>query len=732
LVEKQLKNVLLIIAFALAFVYRLILLTWQTFPSGSDIGLHESVIKTIMSGKTNFFVNYYHMGGGTSATNPGYHIFVAALITLTSLPDLSAQVIVAALFSAITILCVFLVVRKAWNARAGYIAAFLAAFSGGDLAMLSWGGYPNIIALMLIPTVFFLFMQKDRFSRLAFFGTTSLMISSMFLTHVFSSIIFVIITMATLVFCLFFYKRTGFTRNLAVSWIISLVLGILLISPYLYNVIPAYFGSESTVTGTSASASQALLETRAVATSILIISTVFGLAFFALSKIYKHKTITVPAVLFCTWLIAPAIMTQASLLGVYVDYQRFLYFLYLPLIASITLLALLIVKASKLASRLSFKISKAGLAKQPKMVRNAFFILFSVCLVLALFSTPLLSTPLEGFEETEYYRAMTPPKYDAINWIKSKTPENSVFVADSALGWWISGFAQRPTLSAANPQFLILAHEIEAAEAARNLLTTDYLIDNGLLQINYLDNNTNNVALAGRIGNSFVLHPFFYFKNENMSILYRVNNQPHYMRLNELTTSNIEVKNGSNWASFTITYENKQFTVSEVITIQQGLKFAKINLNIQSKNGQASFDWLNIPFVANGAPTSYPKLVNFEDQSMQSNISLIFPENQLEGTVTFSGDNSDFYELNVNNGGVSSVNFEFSLGFQETASITQNTVNQEITSFDYKKTINAWNMSYVVVTDKAMLTRFLNHQTFSLVFKNEEVGIFKIEQIKIR
>jgi hypothetical protein len=727
LVEKQLKNVLLIITFALAFVYRLILLTWHTFPSGSDIGLHESVIKTIMSDKTSFFVNYYHMGGGTSATNPGYHIFVAALITLTGLPDYLGQVVVAAFFSAITILCVFLLVRKAWNAAAGYIAAFLAAFSAGDITMLSWGGYPNIIALMLIPTVFFLFLQKDRFSRLAFFGATSLMIGSMFLTHVFSSIIFAVITMITLVFCLFFYRKTGFTRNWAASWVISLILGIMLISPYLYNVIPAYFGSESTVTGTSASASQALLETRAVATSILVLSIVFGLAFFALSKIYKHKTLTVSAVLFCTWLIAPAIMTQGYLLGLYVDYQRFLYFLYLPLIACTTLLAVLIGKAPNLASRLSFKISKTGLTSRSKMVRNAFFVLFSVCLVLALFFTPLLSSPQEGFEATDYYRVMTPLKYDAINWIKSNTPENSVFVADSALGWWVSGFAQRPTLSAANPQFLILAHEIEAAEAARNLLTTDYLIDNGYLQINYLDNDTNNVALSGRIGNSFVLHPFFYFKNENISILYRVNNQPQHMRLNELAASNIEVQNGSNWASFTITYENKQFTVSEVITIQQGLKFAKINLDVQSKNGTASFDWINIPFVAYGAPTSYPKLVNFADQSMQANISLVFPENQPENTVKLM-ENKDFYELNVNNNGASSVHFEFSLGFQEGASIMQNTENQGITSFDYKKTINAWNMSYVVVTDKTMFARFLNHQTFSLIFKNEEAEIFSINK----
>ena len=170
LVEKQLKNALIILAFVFAFVYRLILLTWQTFPPGSDIGLHESVINTITSGKTNFFENNYHMGGGTSATKPGYHIFVVALIALTGLPHYLSQALVAAMFSAITIICVFLIVKKAWSTTAGLIAAFLVVFSGGDAAMLSWGGYPNIVALMLMPTVFFLFLQKERLSSLAFFG----------------------------------------------------------------------------------------------------------------------------------------------------------------------------------------------------------------------------------------------------------------------------------------------------------------------------------------------------------------------------------------------------------------------------------------------------------------------------------------------------------------------------------------------------------------------------------
>ena len=35
-----------------------------------------------------------------------------------------------------------------------------------------------------------------------------------------------------------------------------------------------------------------------------------------------------------------------------------------------------------------------------------------------------------------------------MQWLKQNTPENSVLVADALYGWWLGGFAQRPTLSA--------------------------------------------------------------------------------------------------------------------------------------------------------------------------------------------------------------------------------------------------------------------------------------------
>ncbi len=75
---------LLLLIFTFSFIYRMLLMLWDTFPSGADIGLHNSVIYSITgSGNANFFYNFYQMGGGISLTFPGYHIFTSSIMLMT-------------------------------------------------------------------------------------------------------------------------------------------------------------------------------------------------------------------------------------------------------------------------------------------------------------------------------------------------------------------------------------------------------------------------------------------------------------------------------------------------------------------------------------------------------------------------------------------------------------------------------------------------------------------------
>lgn len=211
--EKASKYIALAAIFAIAFAYRFYLVTMNTYPPGADIGLHESVIASITSNKPSFFWNYYQMGGGLSATNPGYHIFTAFVISMTQLPDYLAQGLVASFFSAFMVLCAFLLVRQVWNELAGFVVAVLITFSASDIIMLSWAGYPNIVALALIPVVLCLFLQPSKLSSKRYIAVTSILVSAIFLTHVFSGLIFLAVTLFTLIVSGVFSKKTGLTKN---------------------------------------------------------------------------------------------------------------------------------------------------------------------------------------------------------------------------------------------------------------------------------------------------------------------------------------------------------------------------------------------------------------------------------------------------------------------------------------------------------------------------------------
>lgn len=159
------KQFILLLIFAFSFIYRMLLMFWNNFPPGADIGLHNSVIYSITgSGSTNFLHNAFQFGGGTSLTFPGYHIFASSMMLMTGLPEYIAQAAIVALFSSLIVLCTFLITKIAWSERAAFIVSFLAAISRFDIEMTLWGGYPNVITLMLIPLTFYFYLQKDRFS----------------------------------------------------------------------------------------------------------------------------------------------------------------------------------------------------------------------------------------------------------------------------------------------------------------------------------------------------------------------------------------------------------------------------------------------------------------------------------------------------------------------------------------------------------------------------------------
>ena len=745
------KNLLLAVIVAIAFAYRFTLMTMNGFPPGADIGLHESVIKSITVVPTNFFWNYYHMGSGLSLTNPGYHIFAAFLITMTGLPDYLAQTLVATLFSTLTVVCAFLITRRIWGNTPAFIVAILATFSASDIVMLSWAGYPNIITLSLIPIVFYLFLKPEKLGSKSYLVVTSILVSAIFLTHVFSALIFGAITAFALLVCVVLWKRTNVSKHQAFSWLLPIGFGALLASPYLFKAIPIYFSSEGTITGAVAVTIQAVLETRLIPLEIVCLSLASAFLFFVFSKFMNSKFLTVPSVLFAAWVLVPVLATQSYLFGVYLDYERFLYFLSLPIIVCI---ALTIVSAPKAILGLAQKLQNSGMIKTSfRVQKKGFFATLLSIMIIGVLLTPLFALPVSynpqysGTYQANFFQVMNLPEYQAIQWIKNNTPEGSVCVSDAEFGWWLSGFAQRPTLSAVNPQYLILQHEIEPAAVARNLLVADYIVDNGLIQVKqsgaYVSDSTHDIYAV--LSNSQIRPLVFSLNDTQIGLVYRENGAPQELSLSGLTNSKTSVISNADSASFVITRENEQIKLVEEVTIFRGTSFAQVSFTAQSKSDSTVFDWLHVPFQSRGAVTQYSNTITIVDDTLHLMNQLVFPSMQL-GIDVLMQQNPDNYELVYNLQGNSTSKASFFVGLSRlnleleanqpnylnsfivnnTQKYLEKTSNLPLNCFDYQEAVQKWNISYIAIRDFTQLSRFNDDPLFSLAFKNDRVAIFKI------
>jgi len=761
------KHLALFIILIFAFAYRMVLMTLQTFPPGADIGLHESVIHSItMSGNTDFLWNYYQMGGGVSLTFPGYHIFVSYIMMMSGIPDYLVHPLVVSLFSSLIVLCAFLITRTVWKESAALIVAFLVAISRFDIEMLLWGGYPNVITLLLIPLTFYMLLQKPKFSWVPFLVTTAFLSGSIFLTHSLSSAMFVGITFATVFFVTIFAKKIGVTRTHLLFWLVPVFLGIALVSPFLLKIVPAYFSaSGEIVTGSMSAIQQALLSTRVLPLELILPLLVLFPLFFLFSKKHNGKFFTVPAFLLAMWILVPTALTQGFLIGLYIDYNRFLYFVVFPVVL---LIGIAIDHGSGFFSRIidtyrsltrenspkngGNRVSRLITRVTRKTVYSAFVVGF---LVFSFLAVPVFLTPERGGEISKFYQAMTEQGYEAVEWIRQQTPVGSVLVSDAYYGWWLSGFAQRPTLSAVDPQYLTLTREFEPAQIAKSLLDTDYLVDNGLIQVRedggYIGRH--NPVFLAKLNWTYFPYAFLNFNNSKTIIQYRVGGDLQFVYLDQLLVREMRLENDTEHATILVKKGNDFFNYTQLTTVTKGSRFVNMTVTLESAVSGVTLDWIHYFVDSKGYVIQQrDNTIGIVDEGVKAFAQLIFDENQPE-VPSLLESNPLILDLFYNLQGKSKAGLALSVAVysvSDNLSLYQDQATKEhyfdqlitdnlnsygdqisdspIECFDYQVALKSNNISYIASRDSELTAKMVCDPTFDLVFINDAVAVFMVKR----
>jgi hypothetical protein len=752
-------RVLLFLILVFSFAYRLLLMHWATYPPGADIGLHNSVIHSIIgSGSVDFLWNNYQMGGGLSLTFPGYHIFASYIILLTGIPDFVAHSLVVSLFSTLIVAIAFLVTRKLWGESTAFIVAFLVAVSRFDVEMLMWGGYPNVITLALIPLVFYLYMQRERFSLFPFLATSTLLIGAIYLTHSLSAVMFVSLTFAFVVFGLVLSRKIGVALKQLAVWVLPLFLGAVIVSPFLVHAVPAYLGANSeTFTGGVSDIRLALLSTRVLPAEIVVPLFACVIFFFLFSKEYKGKFLTVSSLLLALWIMVPMVFTQGYLVGLYTDYNRFLYFVLFPLII---LIGMVIDHSARLLSQIAHAYLSAPREKlqhwkgvndlearlNPHLTRKNIYSFFLLALLLFLFFwVTLFLTPWEGTRVQGFYQVMDNPGYEAIQWARENTPPGSVFVSDALYGWWFGGFAQRPTISAVDPQYLTVSREFEPAKAAKNLLDTDYVIDNGLIQVRedggYIGRH--NPMFLAKLNWTYFPYDFFNFINSNTIIGLRNGSKTESFDLTQLPVIEMHMETNSDEASIFVSKGNGSLNYTQIVTVYKGVSFVDMSIKIESAEDVSVYQ-IQFLLQTKGTLVDRGKTIGFLDEGAKVLGQLIFVDEQPQihrgPELLYTLDGSPEATIQISAGVFSisndptiyqdpdkKANFINGLLDENLNSYKNKIADFPLDVFDYRTALREWNISYIACRESDVLPKFIGDPAFSTVFINDEVAVFKVK-----
>ncbi|MDR0460100.1 MAG: hypothetical protein LBH62_01490 [Nitrososphaerota archaeon] len=787
------KHLILIFAiFVFAFLYRFLLMTHATFPPGADIGLHNSIIHSIINQGSNvdFLYNYYQMGGGLSLTFPGYHLFTAQIIMLTGVPEYLVHAIVVSLFSSITVLVSYLITRAVWKESAAIIVAFLMAISRFDIEMLCWGGYPNVITLMLIPVTFYLYIQKKRFTKLPFYISTSLLISSIFIVHSLSIIVFVSILFSMIFFSLIFGSKLGTTRFEALSWLLPVISAGLITLPYLIKVVPAFLTNSTNAEINLATASARVLPLELV----LPLFVVVGL-YFILSKKYHKRYFTIPTLLLVLWILVPAVFTQGYLIGQYTDFHRFLYFVMLPVIM---LISLFIDFGSSFFARVidTYRSSTSQLNSTtatiketepvtPKrltsfskkanrtLTRANLYAGFLIGFLVICFFIPLFAAPQEGLKQQTFYQIMNDPLYQGMDWAKVNTSDNAVVVTEAYYGWWFAGFAQRPTWSAVVPYFLSLSREVPIAQTATNLLDNDYLFESSFklsdevhgIQVRedggYMARH--NPQIFACLNWTYSPYPFFNFNNNQTKIMYEVNGVPQSITLDKLPVLAMCMENSSQYTAVSVVKGNEYFTCTQFTVVYAGSKFVNITYTLEAVSKDVSLSWLQSTLEVNALPVGTER---------SNSLGFLAKNVKVFGQVVFNK-NIPYINSKSYNSAYTEVRFDYNLEGKKQSELQMSlttysaTNNQALYDREDKTLLNAFfdkqidinlqpenrdnlplpapfnyqaelkinNIEYIAVTRSYMADsnadvrlKFANDPLFNLVFINPEVAIFEVKK----
>jgi len=393
---------------------------------------------------------------------PLYHIFLSTLIAFTGVAEIGSSIFLiktlTVLIDWLLILSVYLLGAKFFDKKIGFIAALFLFFCFPLYEINQWGGYTTILSLGMM-VLLFVYLSLERKGL----GNTVIIFAlafSLVLTHQLTTFLAFII-FPPFIFIMLLKSKGSYPK----AWVAALIGGAIAFSLYYLMPLLPYLGSFIDIVFFQLETM--LYQIPAVSAEEFIINFGFILFFafvgiiLAFIELRKKGSLGIYFLLSLAFFI-PLFFSQSYLMGIYLPYQRFVYYL-LPSIAIFSAVSFGFILNQ--ISKFNHKFGKKWKKNRTLIVTYTIIFLLSTLFILRF--GVVYGKILEG---SVFYSTSDVKGFDSALWLRDNYPDPTTVVVTEVPGSWFGVFSEKSVFAQTDPivernviaeSVLELAYELE-------------------------------------------------------------------------------------------------------------------------------------------------------------------------------------------------------------------------------------------------------------------------------
>jgi hypothetical protein len=434
--EKVFEIILLVAFSVFILVFFFALLSMNGMVLGNDPAVHLQRAQSLLSTGVIPISDI-------AWTPPLFHIVLAAFITFTGATSVGQTIFlvksVAAVVNWLLIFAVYLIGARFFSRKIGFLASFLLFLSFPLYELNFWGGYTTVLSLGFL-CMLFLYLSSEKKSLGATF-IIFIFTFSLVLTHQLTTFLALFIFPPFILVMLVKYKGR-YPR----AWVAALLGGVIAFAVYYLLPILPYLGSLIDIVFFQLK--EMVYQIPSVYPQAFIVN--FGFIIFlafsglviAFYKLRARKSLSVYLLLSLAFFV-PLFFSQSYLLGFYLPFQRFVYYL-LPTIAVFGAVAF-----SFALDRFSIFYSKyKNKWKNPRLKIVTAAVVVLICALL-LFRAGVVYGKI--MESSVFYSTSDIKGFDAGTWLKTNYPGPATVVVTEVPGSWFAMFSGKSIIAQTDP-----------------------------------------------------------------------------------------------------------------------------------------------------------------------------------------------------------------------------------------------------------------------------------------